>query len=167
MKIAIITSGMLPVPAVQGGAVENLIDYLLQYNNQYHLHDITVYSIYNNKVEHQPALQSKVNHYVYINTDSLYFKICAKIYSKRPRLNYYYYRIEYFLECVIKKMKGSSYDLIISENRPGFAIRLSDSFNTPIITHIHTNLLHNPSEENLKAIAASKAFIVVSDYIKK
>ena len=27
MKIAILTSGILPVPAVQGGAVENLIDF--------------------------------------------------------------------------------------------------------------------------------------------
>ena len=45
MKIAILTSGILPVPAVQGGAVENLIDYYLEYNNQHRLHDITVYSI--------------------------------------------------------------------------------------------------------------------------
>ena len=31
MKIAILTSGILPVPAVQGGAVENLIDFYLEY----------------------------------------------------------------------------------------------------------------------------------------
>ncbi len=45
MKIAILTSGILPVPAVQGGAVENLIDYYLEYNNQHSLHDISVYSV--------------------------------------------------------------------------------------------------------------------------
>ena len=45
MKIAILTSGILPVPAVLGGAVENLIDYYLEYNNQHQLHDITVYSV--------------------------------------------------------------------------------------------------------------------------
>ena len=28
MKIAILTSGILPVPAVQGGAVENLVDFI-------------------------------------------------------------------------------------------------------------------------------------------
>ena len=33
MRIAILTSGILPVPAVLGGAVENLIDYYLEYNN--------------------------------------------------------------------------------------------------------------------------------------
>lgn len=45
MRIAILTSGILPVPAVQGGSVENLIDYYLEYNNQHSLHDISVYSV--------------------------------------------------------------------------------------------------------------------------
>ena len=44
MKIAVLTSGRLPVPAVLGGAVENLIDFYLEYNNAYRLHDITVRS---------------------------------------------------------------------------------------------------------------------------
>ena len=44
MKIAILTSGILPVPAVQGGAVENFLDFFLEYNDQQKLHDITVYS---------------------------------------------------------------------------------------------------------------------------
>lgn len=42
MKIAILTSGILPVPATKGGAVENLTDFYLAYNDKYHLHDITV-----------------------------------------------------------------------------------------------------------------------------
>ena len=45
MRIAILTSGILPVPAVQGGAVENLVDFYLEYNDRHRLHDITVYSI--------------------------------------------------------------------------------------------------------------------------
>ena len=37
MKIAILTSGILPVPAVRGGAVENLIDFYLEYNEVHHI----------------------------------------------------------------------------------------------------------------------------------
>ena len=55
MKIAILTSGILPVPAVLGGAVENLIDFYLEYNNEHKLHDITVYSVSNKKVKKHPA----------------------------------------------------------------------------------------------------------------
>ena len=38
MKLAVLTCGTLPIPAVQGGAVENLIDFYLEYNNRENLH---------------------------------------------------------------------------------------------------------------------------------
>lgn len=167
MKIAILTSGILPVPAVLGGAVENLIDFYLEYNNIHKLHDITVYSIYNKKVKKHPARKSIVNHYKYINVNSIWFKVRAKIFERRSRPNYYYYQMEYFLELIMKEIKKTSFDLIILENRPGFAIRLSEEFSTPIITHIHTNLLYTSSEENLKVMAAMRGFIVVSEFVKK
>ena len=69
MKIAVLTSGILPVPAVQGGAVENLIDFYLDYNNHHQLHDITVYSVWHSEVETHSALQSAVNHYIYIKVN--------------------------------------------------------------------------------------------------
>ena len=167
MKIAILTSGILPVPAVLGGAVENLIDFYLEYNNEHKLHDITVYSVSNKKVKKHPAQKSIVNHYEYININSIWFKVRAKIFERKSRPNYYYYQMEYFLELIIKKIKKTSFDLIILENRPGFAIRLSEEFRTPIITHIHTNLLYTPSEENLKVMTAMRGFIVVSEFVKK
>ena len=70
MEIAILTAGVLPVPAVQGGAVENLVDFCLEYNEKYHLHDITVYSIAHPATKNHPALQSKSNHYYYVNVNS-------------------------------------------------------------------------------------------------
>lgn len=167
MKIAILTSGILPVPAVLGGAVENLIDFYLEHNNKHKLHDITIYSVYNKKVKKHTAQKSTVNHYEYININSIWFKARAKIFERRSRPKYYYYQMEFFLELIIKKIRKSSFDLIILENRPGFAIRLSEEFSTPIITHIHTNLLYTPSEENLKVMAAIKGFIVVSMFVKK
>ena len=65
MRIAILTSGILPVPAVQGGAVENLIDFYLDYNDKNKLHDITIYSVWHPDVERHPALKSDSNHYIY------------------------------------------------------------------------------------------------------
>ena len=75
MKIAILTSGVLPIPSVQGGAVENLIDFCLEYNDRHQLHDITVYSIYNPEVKNHPASNSIVNHYRYIKTNGNIAKI--------------------------------------------------------------------------------------------
>ena len=75
MKIAVLTSGILPVPSVEGGAVENLIDFYLDYNDKHHQHDITIYSIFNPLVKRYQALQSSANHYRYINSNTLFAKI--------------------------------------------------------------------------------------------
>lgn len=82
MKIAILTSGVLPVPAVQGGAVENLLDAALAYNDLHHLHDITVVSAYHPNVQQHPALSSAVNHYLYIDRQSRLHRLMAKVYGK-------------------------------------------------------------------------------------
>lgn len=167
MKIAIITSGILPVPAVQGGAVENLIDFLLEYNNLHKLHQITVYSVYNKRVLSHPALESDVNTYEYINTNTLFYKYYSKIRVYLGYGFYYHHRIDYFLECVWKKMCHQKYDLIILENRPFFAIPLSERTNIPIISHIHTNLLYEDNPIVKRTISATKGFLVVSQYLKK
>lgn len=166
MKIAIITSGILPVPAVQGGAVENLIDYALEYNDIHHIHDITIYSVKNKKTSYHNALLSSVNHYVYIDTKSLIYKIGAKMYSYFGNYYYYHYQLEYFFERVWRKMKKHSYDLIIIENRPGYTIPLSKRTSTPIILHIHTNILFEPSDQNKKIISSVKGIFAVSNFIK-
>ena len=46
MKLAIITSGFLPVPATKGGAVENLIENFLKMNEECKDYEITVFSVY-------------------------------------------------------------------------------------------------------------------------
>jgi len=167
MRVAVITSGILPVPAVQGGAVENLIDYYLEYNELYQLHDITVYSVWHPDVKQHQALKSKVNHYQYINTHSKWFRLCAKIYGVLHRNSHYFYSLEYFFECVIKKVTRKKYDLIILENRPPVAIKLSQKCNTPIISHIHTNLINPDTKQKEDILKATYKFLVVSNYIKQ
>ena len=98
MKIAILTSGILPVPAVQGGAVENLIDFYLEYNNIHKLHDITIYSCKHHETRKHPALKSNVNHYYYIDTSSLLAKIKKRLYLKKAGgKEFHHFTIEYFL----------------------------------------------------------------------
>lgn len=167
MKIAVLTSGILPVPAVQGGAVENLIDFYLEYNNKNELHDITIYSVYHPDVKKQSALKSSVNHYVYIDMCSIYSRMKAKWYSLFHKDECYYYKIEYFFEQAFKRIYKQSFDLILLENRPGFAIKLHERIPTPIISHIHTNQLNESTTQNKKILSSTYAFIVVSKYIKK
>ena len=103
MKIAILTSGIMPVPAVQGGAVENLIDFYLEYNEQQHLHDINVISVWHPNVRNLSEKKSNVNHYQYVKQNGLLAKINKYLYQKRHQNEYYHYTIEYYFEQAIKK----------------------------------------------------------------
>jgi len=167
MRIAIITSGILPVPAVLGGAVENLIDYYLEYNEQHRLHDITLYSAWHPGVKDHIALQSNINHFKYIKTHTLWFRLCAKVFGLIHSNCYYFYQLEYFFELVIREIQRQYYDLIILENRPGVAIKLSQKCKIPIICHIHTNLVNKNTKHKKAIIHATNKFLVVSNYIKK
>ena len=166
MKIAILTSGILPVPAVQGGAAENLIDFYLEYNNQHQLHDITVFSVYHPDVDNHSALNSKTNHYIYINRYSKWARLKAKLYGHFHPNEYYHYQLEYFFEQAYKKLKKQHFDLIILENRPGYACKLRKRIDTPIISHIHTDLVYPELPRAEEVIKASNGFICVSEYIK-
>lgn len=166
MKIAIMTCGMLPIPAVQGGAVENLIDFYLEYNNTHKLHDITIYSPWNPNVSKEPALCSCVNHYIYINVTSLKAKIERKIYSFFHHNEYYNYFIEYYFERIFKHIKTKDYDYLILENCPGYAHKLSQRGYQNLILHLHNNLLHSTSRYHDEIYNSLTKILTVSDYIK-
>ena len=81
MRLAVLTCGMLPIPAVQGGAVENLIDFYLEYNDRKKIHHITVYSPWDVKVKENTSISSDVNHYCYIDVTSIKARIERRIYK--------------------------------------------------------------------------------------
>ena len=97
MKVAILTSGIMPVPAVQGGAVENLIDFYLGYNSQHHQHDITVYSVWHPNVGDYPALNSEVNHYIYIKVNGWWEKVKKTLYKRTHKGEYRRMRSDTYL----------------------------------------------------------------------
>ena len=166
MKIAILTSGILPVPAVQGGAVENLIDFYLDYNNQHQLHDITVYSVWHPDVENHLALKSIVNHYKYIKVSGLWAKLKRKLYQKTHNKDYYHYSIEYYLYEAIKDIMKQQYGIILIENRPGYAIKLKEITHVKLLYHLHNEKLSTQVERYQEIYDAASRILTVSDYIK-
>ena len=168
MKIAVLTSGILPVPSVQGGAVENLIDFYLEYNNIHKIHDITVYSIYNKKTDNHPAQASLVNHYYYIDTNSLWARIKRFIYlhtsyKKNTSFNNHY--IEFYFEQAARHLRKCNYDIIILENRPSYAYKLRTLTNAKLICHLHNELLTINSPGGSEIYNSLDRIITVSNYI--
>ncbi len=167
MKIAILTSGILPVPAVKGGAVENLIDFYLEYNEQHRLHDITVYSVFDDAVRQHPALQSDVNHYHYVHTDTMMAKIRKKLFHEMELyFEYYHQSIEYFLHEAIKHLRRQHYDVIVLENRPGYALKLKGVTDAQLVYHLHNEHLTAETLYHESIYDAASRIICVSDYIQ-
>lgn len=166
MKIAVLTCGMLPIPAVQGGAVENLVDFYLEYNERHHLHDITVYSPWDSRVVHHPALISKDNHYVFIDVTSSKSRIARKLYGYLHHNEYYNHFIEYYFEKVYSRLKHEHFDLIILENSVGYAYKLSLRGYQNLILHLHNDLLHQNSRWHEKIGNRFRKIITVSSYVK-
>ena len=166
MKIAILTSGILPVPAVQGGAVETLVDFYLDYNNRHQLHDITVYSVWHPAAETHPALQSAVNNYIFIKVDGWWKKVKKKVYQASHGKEYYHYTIEYYLREALQHIRTQQYDIILIENRPGYALKLKDFTDARLVYHLHNEKLSTQVERYQEIYDAATRILTVSDYIK-
>lgn len=166
MRIAILTSGILPVPAVQGGAVENLIDSCLEYNAERHLHDITVYSVFNSSLRNYKYPVTTCNKYIYFNINSWWGKIWKRIYlQKHGGQEYYHYSVEYFLERALKHIKRHDYDIIIIENRPAFSLKLRGKTCAKLVLHQENDFLNNQVRQYQDIYDSYSLIINTSSYI--
>lgn len=166
MNIAIITAGVLPVPAVKGGAVENLIDFCLEYNAKLHLHNITVYSVYNTSLRNYKFSDTTCNKYIFFNTQSWWGIFKKKIYLyKHGGQEYYHYSIEYFLEKAINHIKRLGYDIVIVENRPAFSLKLQKNTRAKLVLHQENDFLNNQVHKYKDIYDSYSLIINTSSYV--
>ena len=78
LKILIITPGKLPVPATCGGAVENLIQQLLDDNEKNTNFEFTVFSLYEEKA-FEYSKKYKYTKFIFIDGDTKKYKISRVI----------------------------------------------------------------------------------------
>ena len=162
MKIAVLTSGRLPIPPTKGGAVETMASYYLDYNQIHILHDITVYSVYPGK---DVPITEGANHYKFYKLDTWKARLFAKIYEKFNKSAYYDRRTEYFLYLCIKDIKRHYYDCIILENRPGFAVKLHEISHSPIVAHLNNDYICKDIRWASKIKSCCSLIQGCSDYI--
>ena len=128
---------------------------------------ITIYSVADDKTTFHPALKSTVNHYHYIDTTSLFAKVKKSIfhYLNKHKL-YYDYTIEFYLYKALKHIRHQNYDVIIMENRPGYALRLKAVSKAKLVYHLHNEKLSINIPRYQEIYDAATHIITVSSYIK-
>lgn len=166
MKIAIITPGFLPVPAVEGGAVEVLITNLIEENEIKKLFEFDIYTVPSDKLknynyEKTNIIQVKVNKFI---------KFFCKFRNAFFKLFKLRKRYEAFNEVLIKKYLKKGYDYILIENTMKIYedIYLKTEYKDNLLYHMHNDIDGTTKPEYLCEFISktAKGIFVVSNYIK-
>lgn len=165
MKIAIITAGVLPVPAVKGGAVETLTEYLLNKNEEYKKHQFTVYSIGDSNITSQEVDKYNNTEFIFINKSDLYKKInnlCKRVMKKL----FAFETDDFYIKEICKIIKKEKYDYILIENRSNYVLPINKVTNDKILLHIHNDYLNTYIPNNKDILEKCTKVLTVSNYIK-
>lgn len=175
-KIAIVTSGFLPVPATKGGAVENLIINLINQHEKSNVEtEFFVFSDYDKKAE-EIAKSYKKTKFIFIKPnmlvnflDRILFFIAKKIIKKKNSQSYrYIFRRFSYLNKVSKLLKKNTYDKVLLENHPTQYLVLKwrknyKKYENKYYYHCHNEFIGTYKCE--KIIEKTKQIICVSQYI--
>lgn len=176
-KIAIVTSGFLPVPATKGGAVENLIFNLIKENEKNETFEFIVFSIYDKSAQDESINYKKTKFQFYnpkkiiLLLDKIFFFIAKNILKKKNSQTYrYIFQRLFFLNFISKNIKNNNYDNILLENHPTQYLCLKlrknyKKYNGKVIYHCHNEF---PGTFGLKKIIEkTDKFVCVSSFIKQ
>lgn len=175
MKIAIINSGYFPVPATKGGAVENIIENLINENETAKEKlEFTIFSTY----EKNAVASSKKylsSHFYFIKTPSFFSFLDKCIYFtakllRCKKISSYRYILKrlHYIKKVSKQINQEKFDLLVLENHVTLFSVLKyknnyDMYKRKYCYHIHNviNKLYN----NSFYFQNCPLFIGVSNYV--
>lgn len=162
-RVAVIVPEFLPVPAVKGGGVENLIEGFLNENEKEFKFEFDVYSVSDTNAK------DVCNKYKHTNFHFINFKLNNKFnFLKRAVRRItgmtFLFNKTYFVN-IAKIIQHQSYDYILIENKASLVPFLKKRTATPLILHIHNVDQINPNP--LVNLDDCYRIIAVSNYVKK
>lgn len=164
-KIAILTPGYLPVPASKGGAVENLITYLIYFNEKKFEYKFDVYSVEDN-ITYNFKNTNIIRIYI-----SKYKKILEKIINKILKILNIEYIFNFYNFIICNNFKDNNYDYIVIENNMFLYYHFKKKYkgSSKLIFHLHNSVGSNDKPKWLCKYIANSAYkiLVVSDFIKR
>lgn len=165
MKILFITPGKLPVPSVKGGAVENLIQMLIESPILYKKNEISVIGI--NDLEAEKKYKNYQNIKFYgVNISGFIFKLLRGVRYILNRIPYIYVGNEYI--CRVDKFLKTNkeyYDVIIVENSPEYVLKLKHKYSRKIILHLHNDFLNKEKINSNKILLLYDQVLCLSNYV--
>lgn len=158
IRVCLVSPGLLPVPATQGGAIETLMTTLMRQNERFHRMDLTVISPDEPKAR---ALAEEYHsaHVVFLRSPSLPYKVVNRVRNlwnrkKRSRVSAYY------AKALVEIKKAGPFDVVVIEGGPCDAMSpYEDYCGDALMYHLHydpTTPFHSTGYSRV---------IAVSDYV--
>ena len=166
MKIAIVVPSNLPIPSIRGGAIETLVDELIEINEQKKILDIVVYSCKNEEAK-RDAQRLKYTKIKYIDGNSM----AAHLFAQKRKIIKKFMKSgiafdSWFLKETCQDIAKEQVDFVIIEGDKATAESVKKRINRPLILHLHNEM--NKESNRAEQIANHvDYYFTVSDYIGK
>lgn len=165
MNILIIGAETQPIPPTKGGAVEHLVNYLLEENERNKFANLSLISPYNKDAE----IKSKT----YRNTDFYFIKnlngVKSYIYKEIDLFSRKFFKIStglLYIHKICKIIKNNHYDLIVIENRPSFGMHIREIYEGKMYLHLHNDYINRNTQQLNEIVETYDKIIAISSYIK-
>ena len=177
MRVAIVSPGILPVPPVSGGAVENLIFSIIRKNEELARMDLTIFSVYDEKSVLE-AKQYQHTRFIFIQIprflralDRCIYWTAKNILRNKKNMSYRYIlqRI-HFIRRTADTLHRLDYDRIVFENHPTLLMALKRRGNVHKYAGKYDFHLHNVMTKDFGCSALIEnchKILSVSDYIRR
>lgn len=167
MKLAIVTPGFLPVPAVEGGAVEQLITNYIEENEVYHYYDIDLFTVKDSRLDN---FNYKYTNIIQVPTRSIVIRIYYHIRFKICRLFKNGLDKNYMDRKIARLCNPYKYDKVLIENNMNiFNLIAKKTTKNNIYFHLHNDFGKNDPAKSLnktkRVIKKASNIIVVSDFL--
>lgn len=175
--VTFLTAGILPVPAVKGGAVESLVETLLRSNEVSCRYRFKVFSIWSEEA-HAFSKSFRCADFLFLRPpafvqalDRALFGIARGLFKKRNVSAYrYLFQRIWYVRSLAKAISRDDFGVLVVENHPSIylALKLRDNFKRYRGSYCYH--LHNEFDEfyGCKKIAQNAASVIsISDFIQK
>lgn len=177
MKVAFLTDGKSPIPATKGGAVENLIEDLLDKNEIYHKINFTVMTLFE-EAAYLKSKEYKYTKFIFIKNSKLIEAIDKIVYSfaknvlKRKNLISYRYIFQrlYVMSHYPKYLLEEEFDRVVMvTNSTLFLVlknkRVANKYREKVVFYLHNEV--RSLFGCYKEVDSIRRLIGISDFVNK
>lgn len=175
LRIAIVTSGYFPVPPTRGGAVETLVQSIVDQNEESRRIELIVFSAFDEKAAKQAESFGRTK-FKFVKTpivlravDRLIYLFAKHVLKKQKHMSYrYILQRLHFISVVGRQLASNPVDRIVFENHPSLLMALKMSGNSERYRGRYFYHMHNvfPSFFGCRdQLLGARKILGVSNYV--